>query len=44
MDNKRGLIPLEKLLRMDRKGVIVTGGAVGIGRGIVYRFAEAVRF
>jgi len=32
---------LEKLLRMDRKGVIVTGGAVGIGRGIVYRFAEA---
>lgn len=32
---------LSDLLNLDNKSVIVTGGAKGIGRGIVYRLAEA---
>ncbi len=35
------LTPLNKLLDLTGKTAIVTGGALGIGRGITYRLAEA---
>ena len=34
-------IPLEQLINLKSKTAIVTGGAMGIGFGIVYRLAEA---
>ena len=34
-------VPLSDILRLDGRSVIVTGGAKGIGRGIVRRFVEA---
>ncbi|MEX1995612.1 MAG: SDR family NAD(P)-dependent oxidoreductase [Candidatus Saccharimonadales bacterium] len=40
MENKP-LLPLAKLLLLEGRAAIVTGGAKGIGQGIAYRLAEA---
>ena len=34
-------IPLSKLIKLDERTAIVTGGATGIGFAISYRLAEA---
>jgi len=38
---KKGLKPLSELISLEGKRALVTGSAVGIGKAIAYRFAEA---
>ncbi len=41
MSSQPDNIPLQELINLNGRGVVVTGGAAGIGLGIAYRLAEA---